>query len=403
MKKLVFINRYFYPDISATSQILSDLVFELPKDSFNIHIITSRLKYNDGSVSLTKAERIKGVQISRVWTTGFGRSNLILRAIDYISFYLSSTIALFRLTDKNSIIIAKTDPPLISIFALLVAKYKKAILINWLQDLFPEVPQKLGIKIFQGFLGTFLLKLRNISLKEAQINIVLGQKMKDLIISYGVPEAKVKVIHNWADGESIVPIAKEDNILKKEWGLEGNFVFEYSGNMGLAHEFDLIFSAASALKANKNITFLFIGDGAQKVLLEKKAREDSMENIVFKPYQERNMLKESLGVGDVHFISLNPKLEGLIVPSKFYGIIASGRPSLFIGDKNGEISNLILHNKCGYYLEKNDSEGLVHLINEIIKSKEEIYCFSKNARKAFDQKFAMPIALKKWVQILNNL
>lgn len=115
------------------------------------------------------------------------------------------------------------------------------------------------------------------------------------------------------------------------------------------------------------------------------------------------MLKESLGVGDVHFISLNPKLEGLIVPSKFYGIIASGRPSLFIGDKNGEISNLIFHNKCGYYLEKNDSESLVHLINEIIKSKEEIYCFSKNARKAFDQKFAMPIALKKWVQILNNL
>ena len=89
--------------------------------------------------------------------------------------------------------------------------------------------------------------------------------------------------------------------------------------MGLAHEFDLIFSAAELLKDNKNIIFLFIGEGAQKAYLENKAKEKVLDNIVFKPYQERHMLKESLGVGDVHFISLNPKLEGLIVPSKFYG------------------------------------------------------------------------------------
>ena len=76
-------------------------------------------------------------------------------------------------------------------------------------------------------------------------------------------------------------------------GLEDQFVFEYSGNMGLAHEFDLIFSAAELLKDNKNITFLFIGEGAQKAYLENKAKEKALDNIVFKPYQERLCLKKA--------------------------------------------------------------------------------------------------------------
>ena len=91
------------------------------------------------------------------WSSNFGKNKLILRLIDFLTFYISATVALFRITEKNSIIVAKTDPPLISVFALLT-KYIKGILINWLQDLFPEVPKKLGIKIAQGLIGNILLK-----------------------------------------------------------------------------------------------------------------------------------------------------------------------------------------------------------------------------------------------------
>ena len=145
MRRIIFINRYFYPDISATSQILSDLVFELPKENFEVHVITSRLKYNEVGAILKNKEKLNNIHVTRVWTSNFGRNKLILRSIDYLTFYISSIITLFRITMKNSIVIAKTDPPLISVLALFVAKYKQAVLVNWLQDLFPEVPQKLGI------------------------------------------------------------------------------------------------------------------------------------------------------------------------------------------------------------------------------------------------------------------
>ncbi len=148
MNKIIFINRFFYPDHSATSQMLSDLAFGLVSDCHEkeVHIVTSQQRYDDPSAKLIAYEVVKQVHIHRIKTTQFGRKNLIGRTIDYISFYLSAAIKLFQLTKKNDILVAKTDPPLISVVVALIAWIKKAELINWLQDLFPEVAAALGVK-----------------------------------------------------------------------------------------------------------------------------------------------------------------------------------------------------------------------------------------------------------------
>jgi colanic acid biosynthesis glycosyl transferase WcaI len=164
-QKLIFINRYFYPDHSATSQMLSDLAFGLAKTETGreIHIDVGR---NKRSVSgdecppmiawnaalipayeLPAYEIIDKVHIHRVNTTRFGRHNLLGRAIDYLSFYIASFATLIKLTNKDDTLIAKTDPPLISLIAALVATLKKAHLVNWLQDLFPEVAKKHNIDL----------------------------------------------------------------------------------------------------------------------------------------------------------------------------------------------------------------------------------------------------------------
>src|SRR5579863_9044773 len=142
--KVVFVNRYFFPDQSASSQMLSDLSFGLAQRGFSIHVICSRQLYDNARAALPPLEAIDGVTVHRGWTTRFGRDRLVGRALDYISFYLSSAWILAKILKRGDTAVAKTDPPLISIVAMAAAKAKGAHLVNWLQDIFPEVASRLG-------------------------------------------------------------------------------------------------------------------------------------------------------------------------------------------------------------------------------------------------------------------
>lgn len=137
MARLIFINRFFYPDHSATSQILSDLAFHLANEGHEIHVITSRQIYDDSRAALAGYETVNAVHVHRVASTQFGRSALLGRAFDYLSFYRSVRRSLTELTGPNDLIIAKTDPPLLSVVAGAVARRRGARLVNWLQDNLP--------------------------------------------------------------------------------------------------------------------------------------------------------------------------------------------------------------------------------------------------------------------------
>ena len=115
--KLVFANRFFYPDLSATSQLLTDLAFHLAKTGSTVHVITGRQVYDDPNAILSPQDFTQGVCVTRMWTTRFGRQNLLGRIFDYLTFYVSAAWSLFSLLRQGDILIAKTDPPLISIVA----------------------------------------------------------------------------------------------------------------------------------------------------------------------------------------------------------------------------------------------------------------------------------------------
>ena len=306
--KLIFINRYFYPDHSATSQMLSDLAFGLAKldNQQSIQIVTSRQRYDDAAAQLPADESILNVHIHRVATTCFGRQNLLGRAIDYLSFYAASFVTLIKLTQAGDTLIAKTDPPLISVIAALVAKIKQAHLVNWLQDLFPEVAAELGVKLARGLPYKLLKALRNQTLHQAKMNVAIGELMAERLKTEGIPADKITVIHNWADEEQLHPIAHDQNPLRTEWGLQGKFVVGYSGNLGRSHDFATILEAAAALKDRTDIVFLLIGGGAQLPSVQKECADKGLANVMFKPYQPREKLSESLSVADVHLISLKP-------------------------------------------------------------------------------------------------
>lgn len=398
--KIIFVNRYFYPDHSATSQMLSDLAFGIADKGIEVHIITSRQQYNDPAAELPPFQNVNNVNVQRVATTRFGRNATLGRMIDYLSFYSSATWALLRKTDHSTLVITKTDPPLISIAAAIVCKLRNGRLINWLQDLFPEVAIALRVPGTNGVLGRLLTRLRNWSLQKAVCNVVIGDNMRDKLLEIGVADKKIVVIHNWADGDAIQPTPKECNPLREKWSLQRKFVIGYSGNLGRAHEFETILDAIKKLQYKTDITLLIIGAGAQAEEVKSACIENNLTNVQFRPYQPRERLSLSLSVADVHLVILKPELEGLIVPSKYYGIIAADRPVIFIGSPDGEITRMIQANKNGSQINIGDSDRLAELIIDIQTQPENAW--KGKSRQSFETHYAFPIALEKWLALIND-
>jgi len=398
--KIVFLNRYFFPDHSATSQMLSDLAFHLATHGQLVHVITSRQRYDDPAAALPRFEVVRGVAVHRVWTSRFGRDRLPGRALDYLTFYLSAATRLAGLLRKGDVVVAKTDPPLISVPAAFVAWLRSAKLVDWLQDLFPETAERLGLRFAAGPVGACMRWWRNRSLRAARTNVVVGERMRAVV--EGLATGSTEVIHNWADGSAIRPIAQASNPLRAAWGLEGKFVVGYSGNMGRAHEFGTIIDAAERLRGEAEIVFLFVGDGSQREALERKARARGLTNVLFQPYQSRVDLAESLSVADLHLVSLRPELEGLIVPSKFYGIAAAGRPAIFVGDHEGEIARLIAAHSCGLTVRVGDADALAETIRSLRDDPERVSAMGGAARHLLETRFDQRIAMNRWNDVLSR-
>jgi colanic acid biosynthesis glycosyl transferase WcaI len=398
--KVIFINRYFFPDQSATSQMLSDLSFGLAQRGFLVHVICSRQLYAQARASLAPLEAVNGVTVHRVWTTRFGRVRLAGRALDYISFYLSSAWVLLKMLKRGDTVVAKTDPPLISIVAMAATKAKGAHLMNWLQDIFPEVASRLGNNPLPKRIDELVRKLRDSTLRAADMNIVLGERMREFIERQGISAAKICVIENWADGEATVPRAAADSELRAQLGLAGKFVVGYSGNLGRAHEFQTLLDAASLLSNDKDIAFLMIGGGVGMSALQQEVSRRGLDNFQFLPYQSRASLSDSMAAADVHWVSLLPSLEGLIVPSKLYGILAAGRPVIFVGHPDGEVARLIGPAQAGVAVGVGDARELQRRIVELKSDYGRRESMGQNGYRLYRNKFTPQRALARWSDIL---
>lgn len=398
--KIIFLNRFFYPDQSATSQLLSDLAFHLAGGANEVHVITSRQRYDDASSALPIDEHIQGVKVCRTWTTTFGRGSLIGRALDYITFYAGATAQLVRLVREGDLVIAKTDPPMLSVFAAMVTRLRGGKLINWLQDLFPEIAAAADLRWTKGGVGQLLTRLRDWSLRCAQHNVVVGERMRNVLVARGIEEGKVTFIPNWADGDAIRPVGRTENPLRKKWGLEGKFVVGYSGNLGRVHEFDTVLGAMTELRGDDGKWFLFIGAGKQRQMMETECKTRGITAVSFLPYQAREDLIWSLGVPDVHLVTLRPEMEGFVVPSKVYGIAAAGRPILNIGALDGEIAALLTEFQCGIAVSQGDAAGLVRAIMRLQKDEALRANFGQNARDLFEARYDKKIALRVWADTI---
>ena len=219
-------------------------------------------------------------------------------------------------------------------------------------------------------------RIRDWSLKRARVNVAIGEAMARAI------GANAVVRHNWA--------AADLSLLPKH---DSRFVVGYSGNLGRAHEFETMLAAARALP---EVQFAITGGGAQL----ERVRAGAPPNVIFRDYAPRERLNESLASADVHLVSLLPSLEGLIVPSKFYGVLAVARPVLFVGAADGSLARIIRENDCGFVIQQGDGDGLVRRIRELANDRGRARAMGLRGRRLYEEQFAPQIGLAAWERIL---
>jgi glycosyltransferase involved in cell wall biosynthesis len=198
-----------------------------------------------------------------------------------------------------------------------------------------------------------------------------------------------------------LPSSPRGKFAATQWGLEHKFVVGYSGNLGRAHEIDTVLSAAALLRDDPHIVFLFIGGGNQFDRLSQLANERGLGHLFrFIAYQPQELLKLSLSVPDVRLISLRPELEGLIVPSKYYGIAAVGRPIISITTSDGEIAQLIRQHESGLVVEPGNGPALAESLIMLCKDPIRVTEIGNRARSMLDRHFTCRHAFGRWEKLL---
>jgi glycosyltransferase involved in cell wall biosynthesis len=401
--KVVFVNRYFHPDESATSRMVSSLAFALAERGHDVSALCSRGRRDGAEGTLPEAERVRGVEIVRLGGSRPDRGGLAGRAADYLAFHLSAAAWLARHLARGDVCVICTDPPLQTVSARLPIAIRGARMVHWVMDLYPETAIELGLLPRTGLATRLALVLRDWSLGAASRVICLTEAMRDHLARRGISADRLVIFRHWSDATEIAPVDVEANPLRAAWGLQGQFVVGYSGNFGRAHEFSTLLDAAELLRNERDVTFLMIGDGARRGWVEEETRRRGLKSFVFKPLQPVEQISASLGVPDVHLVSLLPQLEHCIVPSKFFGILAAGRPTLFVGAVDGWVAQVARSTRCGEASASGDGAGLAARIRDLRANPLRRAEMGARARQLLVSAYGRSQAVDAWDALLRDL
>ncbi|MEO1029278.1 MAG: glycosyltransferase, partial [Pseudomonadota bacterium] len=207
-KRVFFVNRFYYPDFSATAQILTDVAEGLADHGWEVHIVTSRRTYDGDAPGFKPTEEINGVTVHRVYTASFGGKGILSRVLIYLSFYLCSVLSVLKHVRKGDVVVSKTDPPILGGPIGLMAKLKGAKRVNWLQDIYPEVAEALGVKLAGSVTGAMMRGIRDRALSKASKTVVIGDCMADRVGTRGIAAEDIVLLQNFTDDEAIQPLSK---------------------------------------------------------------------------------------------------------------------------------------------------------------------------------------------------
>jgi len=403
MKKnrIFFITQLYYPDMTTTALIMSDLAENLVSYGLNVNVICAQPTYLVKK-RCPKHEVKNGVEIRRVRSFLFDKNKIPGRLLNGTSCFLSMMFEAMRM-NKKELMILNTNPAMLPLLGLLLFGLDNRKYVVLIHDLWPELPAHTGVIRKNGFLYKLIDLLNTISLKYASGIVVLSEAMKKVVLQK-VPghSDKIHVIHNWADETVVYPVAGEKNTLIDDYGLRGKKVVMYSGNLGRYQPLEVMIHSAEYLRDRDDIIFLFIGDGAKKKALQKIVNARGLHNVKFFPFQQKERLAESLSMADVSLMGIIPENEGVIMPSKLYGLLAVGKPIICVSDPHSEVITIMKKAGAGIHASIYDPKELASNIESIIDEPQKAQMMGESGRKYFLSHFERKKITMQWKEVLES-
>ncbi len=387
--RVCIVNEFFYPDeTGGTGMVLSDLAAALHRDfpSVQIDVVTSINMYRDQETRLDAYEEWENTRIYRLKTPHAGFRSTPHRLMVNALFGMAALGKLLQL-GRYDLVLIGTAPPTLAMAASAYKALTKTPYLYVVYDLDPDRAVQMGVLSPRSPLTHLLRRWQKGWMRNADQVIVLGRCMREYVMRrYGLPPEQVQAIPIGGDHEAIRPLGPRTRF-RAAHNLSG-FVVCYSGNFGRYHDFDTVLDAAKRLlETEPTAQFVLVGGGAQKAHIERRVRAENIGNVKvlsFVPKEDYNAL---LASADVSLVTLEPGMEGLCVPSKFYSILASGRPTLATVSAGSEVARVLAEADCGLQVAQGDTAGLVQAVSHLLHHPEEAARMGYNARVVLEEKY----------------
>jgi colanic acid biosynthesis glycosyl transferase WcaI len=364
---VLVISDYYHPDGSPVSPAFKSLCENLALRGHSISVITTVPHYPSGFVNkYFKGKKVhhsveQGVHITRVPLPSVDRSKLYFRAIQFVVFQALSIIN----GPKEPYQVVLTHTPALEIFFPFIyfSWFKNKPAVYSVADIYPDVGIRMGV--FQNPIIIKLVSaLEGFCLRKAQKVRILSDSFKTRILEYGVKAENIELIYDWVYTDNLNTHINQNSLLN-ELNLESKFSVLYAGNHGFAQALDSVIEAANLLREEKEILFIFVGDGAAKEGLIKRAREYDLSNVIFLPYMDREKVTEIISACNVSLITLKKGIAFGALPSKTFSILLSGRPVIASVDEGSDTWNLIGRAQAGICISPEKPDELIKAILEL--------------------------------------
>ncbi len=394
--RIIVISQFFGPDQSAVGQFLADFANGASEAGHDVRVICGTGDYASDEVtarsvvqresfeSAVRAACNGSIRVTRVRTATFSQSKL-RKLISYATFYAGALWKALQIQSPD-VVITLTAPPGLAWIGWLVKRIHGCRHVAWEMDLYPDIAIALEIPV-ASWTSWFLDYPR----RRADAVIAPGQCMKTRLLRHQIPDNRILVVENWADGRRIAPLPfPEQKPLR----------ILYSGNLGRAHDITTIRAVMVQLANLPEFHFAFSGGGAARRELIDFCQERRIGNVSFPGYVRLEDLGACLAECHVGLVTQKSSTLGAVVPSKIYGLMAAGRPVLYIGPAEATPALLIDKFNCGWRFDCGDEVGVSAVLMRLLEHPEELNRKGQNGHEAFIASYDKPAGVARVMQAL---
>jgi colanic acid biosynthesis glycosyl transferase WcaI len=395
--RLLLLNLYYPPDTSATAKMAKTVVDALAT-KHEVTILCGRPSYDPTERRpwhFYQTEKSGNVRIIRVGSTDYPRLQMKQRVCNYLSYvFLAVPRALFLPCD---VILAMTDPPFEGIVGAFVAMLKNKPYVYNIRDLYPDMAVG-GSIVKPGSFAKIWEKLHRSALRRATKVIVLGDDMRNRILAKGVQPDRVVVVRDGAEvppaGAQIPLDASVIDAIRQQF----KFVLLHAGNLGFYGAWETLLQGAHSLAAD-GVALVFVGDGAQRQKIESAS--SGIPNVRFLPFFPASKIPSVLAAPDAHLITVKRGLEGVVVPSKMYGILAAGKPIVAVAPDECDVVSIGRQKGFSISADPDNPDEFAGRVRQILSDSNLLERMSK-AAAAVAPEYERTKELQKLVAIIEG-